>query len=88
MTIALIDDWKKVLTQAWSVKFGIGAGIFTVLNFITQFSSLLPYMQGVLPDKTFMLLALACGVAGFAARFLKQNGFDDPTDGEAVDGAA
>lgn len=32
----LVDNWRAVLTHAWSVRFGIAAGLFEGLNIFLQ----------------------------------------------------
>jgi hypothetical protein len=76
----LIDNFASVATRAWSVRFGAAAGVFTLLNFLQEFGLVLPYLEGVLPPKTYLVAALVCGMAGFASRFLKQNGMTDPAE--------
>ena len=66
----LIDDWKKVLEKAWSVRLGLAAG------FCTAADNILPFVADDIPKGLFLALALIFGVAGFMARFLKQEDFD------------
>lgn len=69
----LVDNFWEVLTRAWSVRFGTLAGLFSILNYLQDFGLVLPFLEGWLPQRTYLCLALLCGVAGFIARFLKQN---------------
>lgn len=77
MRFELAEDWKTVLTKAWSVRFGFMGALFAVLNALMELGLVLPYLQDYVAPKTFLVLALLSGVAGFVSRFLKQKGFDD-----------
>lgn len=70
--MTLIDDWKEVLTKAWSLKFGAAGFVFGALNALTELGVTLPYLERWLPPKTFLLLSAACAVAALIARLLKQ----------------
>lgn len=53
----LIDNAKQVLLKAWSVRLAILSAMFAVSE------AVLPVFAGVLPPKTFAILAAlsACG---------------------------
>jgi hypothetical protein len=72
MKIELIDDWKKVIAKAWSVRFGMLAGFFTALNALIELGGKTPSKYGSTPPKTLLVLAVLSGLAGFLSRFLKQ----------------
>jgi hypothetical protein len=80
----LIDNWKDVLTKAWSVKFGMLGGLFYVVNALIDLGGVLPYLQDYLPPKTFLVLALVCALAGFISRFFKQPDLHPKEDGDGT----
>lgn len=68
----LIDNWKTILTQAWSVRFGLASGACYGLDLLAQLGDVLPSLQGAIPARTFLYLSTACAVAGFLSRFIQQ----------------
>lgn len=80
----LIDNWQAVLTKSWSSRFGLAAGLFTVLNALTELGLVLPYLDGVLPKKTLLVLSILCAVAGYASRFIKQPTLHQAPEGESA----
>lgn len=67
--MTLIDNAREVLLKAWSVRLAALATVFSLLDLLNQ---LLPFLTGVLPDKTLTAAAAVCGAATVVARFLKQ----------------
>jgi len=65
----LIDDARRVLTQAWSVRFAAASSVLTIAGMLTES---LPYLQGFIPDSAIKVLAAACGIAAVIARVIKQ----------------
>ncbi len=65
--MTLIEDWKLVLSKAWSVKFQVLAAFFTTLE------ATVPYVK---PDGTnsnvFALLAGSATLLALIARVLAQ----------------
>lgn len=55
--MVLIDNAKDVLTKAWSVRFALLSATFALTE------AILPVLTGVIPPKTFAVLAAlsACG---------------------------
>ena len=55
--MTLVKDAKKVLKKAWSVRFAAMSVLFSITE------AALPAVSGVLPPKTFAVLAAlsACG---------------------------
>jgi hypothetical protein len=70
----LLDNWTEVLKKAWSVKFGAGAAFFAVLEFLSNFTDTLWLIKDIIPQNTFMTLAMVCSIASLVSRFLKQKG--------------
>lgn len=69
----LVNDWRKVLRHAWSVRWMIVAVVFTFAEVA------LPLMDGYLPIPQGVFAALsafaACGA--LASRFIMQKEFHD-----------
>lgn len=75
MEIRLVDDWKRVLRKAWSVKFNI----LTIL--LGAAEAILPMLETGMPRGVFAgLSALTAGLS-LTARVLSQQEFrdDQPT---------
>lgn len=64
--IELIPEWKKVLKRAWSFRFIVLSGVFSVLEM------LLPTFIDFMPRFVFGGLALATIVASGVARVVAQ----------------
>lgn len=69
----LLDDWRSVLKEAWSIKW-ISAGVILLL---LDLGAVLLEFFGVLADRPLWSLTLRvgatfCGVASFVARLLYQ----------------
>lgn len=66
----LIDNWRAVITRAWSVRLMIAAAILSGLEVF------LPLAQGWLPVSpgVFAALSFVTVVAAFVARFTAQRG--------------
>ena len=67
--MTLIDNAKEVLLKAWSVRLAALSAMFSALDLLNQ---LLPFLTGVLPDKTLTAAAAVCGAGAVVSRFLKQ----------------
>lgn len=65
----LADDWRDILTKAWSVRFWIAAAFFQVA------AELLPYLD--LPPTLFRVLALLLALAGLCARLIAQKNLNE-----------
>lgn len=70
--MALLDNWKAVLTGAHSVKLTAASGLLSTLEFFNAFTDVLPVLQGVIPPGVFAGLAFACAVASVYSRLVKQ----------------
>ncbi len=62
----LITDWKKVLAQAWSIKFIILAGILSGIEVV------LPFFQPNIPRGLFAILTMVTTLAAVIARLWAQ----------------
>lgn len=62
----LYDNWKDILTKAWSIRFIILAGILTGLEII------LPLFNESIPPNLFAAFSFVCVSAAFVARLVAQ----------------
>lgn len=62
----LIDDARKVLNEAWSVRLILLAGVLSGIE------SILPQLAAYFPDRTFALLSALCTCAALVARVVAQ----------------
>lgn len=62
----LYDNWKDILTKAWSIRFIILAGILTGLEII------LPLFNESIPQNLFAAFSFVCVSAAFVARLVAQ----------------
>lgn len=67
----LIDDWRRVLRHAWSLRLIALALVLTVAEVA------LPYLGDWIAPGRLGLLAGLSSAGAFAARLLAQKGFDD-----------
>ena len=67
----LIDDWKKILKKAWSVRLLVIAGLLSGVEII------LPLLVDSFPKGVFAALSFVFTAAAFVARIVAQNGFDN-----------
>lgn len=70
----LIEDWRKVLRKAWSVRLMILAGILSGLEII------LPLFSDNFPRHIFAALSFAAVFSALVARFAAQKSMADETD--------
>lgn len=54
--ICLLDDWRRVLRRAWSIRFSLLAAAFTAAEVVV------PLFGDVLPRGAFVLLAFAASI--------------------------
>lgn len=64
--ITLDPEAKKILSQAWSVKFMVMAGICAAGE------AALPFLDGLLPQRWLALAALVFSIVGLIARVIQQ----------------
>lgn len=76
--LELIDDWNILVTKLWSIRLGMLGLVFGLLQTVIDLSGNLPVLFGVIPNKTFMVLAGVCAVASLIARLMKQAGLVPP----------
>ena len=62
----LIEDWRKVLKHAWSIRLIILAGILSGLEVI------LPMFTDTLPDKLFAIFSMVVTALAFVTRVIAQ----------------
>lgn len=67
----LIDDWKKILKKAWSVRLLVIAGLLSGVEII------LPLLVDSFPRGLFAVLSFGFTAAAFVARIVAQKGFED-----------
>lgn len=68
----LIDDWRRVLRKAWSIRLALIAAAFGGAELA------LPYLGDLIPPKVFLGLSMAITIAAAAARIVAQPKMDDP----------
>ena len=64
--ICLLDDWRRVLRRAWSIRFSMLAACFTAVEVV------LPFLGDLLPRGLFVLLAFAASLGATVARLVAQ----------------
>ena len=64
--ICLLDDWRRVLRRAWSIRLSIVAAIFTAAEVVV------PLFWDVLPRGVFVLLAFSASIGATVARIVAQ----------------
>lgn len=67
----LVEDWKKILTKAWSVKFNILAILLGAAE------AILPMFESAVPRGVFAMLSAVAAGASLTARILSQKEFRD-----------
>ena len=69
--IGLLDDWRRVLRRAWSIRFSLLAAAFTAAEVVVPlFGDVLP--RGPVPRGAFVLLAFAASIGATVARIVAQ----------------
>ncbi len=64
--ICLLDDWRRVLRRAWSIRLSVVAAIFTAAEVVV------PLFGDVLPRGVFVLLAFSASIGAAIARLVAQ----------------
>lgn len=62
----LIDDWKRVLLEAWSVRW------IVLANLLGAAPMLIDGLDGQVKPRTLAVLVLLANVAALISRFIKQ----------------
>jgi amino acid permease len=63
----LVDNWRKVLAKAWSVKFNIAAALLSAAELVVQFWQPASIRPGV-----FAGIAFLVSLGAFMARIVAQ----------------
>lgn len=64
--ICLLNDWRRVLRRAWSIRFSLLAAAFTAAEVVV------PLFSDVLPRGLFVLLAFSASIGAALARLVAQ----------------
>lgn len=67
----LVDDWKRVLRKAWSIRLMLLAGVLSAVEVV------LPFLQPQIPHGLFAVLSGVTVAAAFIARLVAQRQDDD-----------
>ncbi len=67
----LIDDWKKILKKAWSIRLLVIASLLSGVEII------IPLLVDSFPKGVFAALSFVFTAAAFIARIVAQKGFED-----------
>jgi len=70
----LVENWKSVLTKAWSVKFNIAATVFGAAEVIVAL-----VQPASIPNGVFAGIAATVSIASSVARILAQKEFTNGT---------
>ena len=62
----LIEDWRRVATKAWSVRW------LVLANALALAPEFVGGLNGVVDDRTMVRLVLVANIAALVSRFLKQ----------------
>lgn len=68
--ICLLDDWRRVLRRAWSIRFSLLAAAFTAAEVVVPLFG--DVLLDVMPKGAFVLLAFAASIGATVARIVAQ----------------
>ncbi|MCG9025458.1 DUF7940 domain-containing protein [Laribacter hongkongensis] len=68
--ICLLDDWRRVLRRAWSIRFSLLAAAFTAAEVVVPMFG--DVLLDVMPRGAFVLLAFAASIGATVARIVAQ----------------
>ncbi|WP_054075444.1 DUF7940 domain-containing protein [Comamonas testosteroni] len=68
--ICLLDDWRRVLRRAWSIRFSLLASAFTAAEVVVPLFG--DVLLDVMPRGAFVLLAFAASIGATVARIVAQ----------------
>ena len=68
--IRLLNDWRRVLRRAWSVRFSLLAAAFTAAEVVVPLFS--DVLLDVMPRGAFVLLAFVASIGATVARIVAQ----------------
>lgn len=64
--LRLLPDWRRILRQAWSIRFSLLAAVLTAAEVV------MPLFGDSLPRGLFVVLALAASIGATVARIVAQ----------------
>lgn len=68
--ICLLDDWRRVLRRAWSIRFSLLAAAFTAAEVVVPLFG--DVLLDAMPRGAFVLLAFAASIGATVARIVAQ----------------
>ena len=68
--ICLLDDWRRVLRRAWSIRFSLLAAAFMAAEVVVPLFG--DVLLDVMPRGAFVLLAFAASIGATVARIVAQ----------------
>lgn len=68
--ICPLDDWRRVLRRAWSIRFSLLAAAFTAAEVVVPLFG--DMLLDVMPRGAFVLLAFAASIGATVARIVAQ----------------
>ncbi len=75
----LIDDWRRVLRNAWSIKFAIASAVLGALEVVVALGK-----PAWIPSGAFAALAFVASAGGGIARVMAQKEKSTPQGGIPV----
>lgn len=71
---SLLQNWRRVLRRAWSIRFSLLAAVFTATEVVVPLlgDALQDVMQDVIPRGVFILLAFVASIGATVARLVAQ----------------
>jgi hypothetical protein len=70
LNLCLLDDWRRVLRRAWSIRFSLLAAAFTAAEVVVPLFG--DVLLDVMPRGAFVLLAFAASIGATVARIVAQ----------------
>jgi len=67
---SLLENWRRVLRRAWSIRFSLLAAAFTAAEVVLPMLG--DVMQAVMPRGVFVLLAFVASIGATLARIVAQ----------------
>lgn len=68
--IRLLNDWRRVLHRAWSIRFSLLAAAFTAAEVVVPLFG--DVLLDVMPRGAFVLLAFSASIGAAIARLVAQ----------------
>jgi len=68
--ICLLDNWRRVLRRAWSIRFSLLAAAFTAAEVVVPLFG--DVLLNVMPRGAFVLLAFVASIGATVARIVAQ----------------